>query len=153
MENFIKYTEDGLCEVTLGRFADKAYCATDVPIDCLSAAINSLKDNTPFAVQFDSGEYTYMIVADLLYSYAIVDNDGPTFYKNDSIYGTQELALQIYNDISENVDGWTNFMYNGTENFEEDIDKIKNRILFLLDLLESLLKEEGLLENAQQNFK
>ena len=148
MENFIKYTEDGLCEVTLGRFTDKAYCATAVPLDCLSAAINCLKDNTPFAVQFDSGEYTYMIVADLLYSYAIVDNCGPTFFKNDSIYGVQEIALQIYNDIAENVDGWTNFMYNGTENFEEDIGKIKTEILTLLDILGSLLKEEGLLENA-----
>lgn len=145
-KNFIKCIENELCKVTLGSFTDVAYCATDVPLNCLYAAINSMKDNVPFVAQFDSGEYSYMIVADLLYSYVIVDNDGPTFYKNDSIYGVQELALQIYNDISEDVDGWTNFMYNCSENFNDNIDAIKNEIISLLNVLESLLKEEGMLE-------
>ena len=146
MSNFIKCTEDGLCKVTLGQFTNDAYCATDVPFNCLTAAINSMKDNVPFAVEFDNGDYHYMVVADLLYSYVIADNGGPTFYKNDTIYGLQELALQIYNDISEDVDGWVNFMFNCTENFAENIETIKTEMLSMLNTLECLLEEEGLLE-------
>ena len=125
----------GWCDVTVGQFSGRASYVTDVPFDCINAAIFSLTNNTPFAVQFDAEGSDFIVVVDAINAFVISDDDGLTFYKCDDIIGKDDIALQIYKDISENFDSWVNFLIVDEEEKNVSADKLKAKLNELKYLL------------------
>ena len=66
MNKFLTINGAGWCTVTFGDFTFSASYLTDVPFDCLKAAIKWLTDRTVFAVNFDGEGETCVVVSNLI---------------------------------------------------------------------------------------
>lgn len=140
---FITCEDHGWCNVTIGDFSSRASYITDVPLDCLDAAIRYLKHRNTFAVSFDAEGWNFIVVSDCIRSYVIVDKNSTIFYANDEVYGAGDLALQIYEDVAGHIDEWSLFLSS------EDVDTNKEMIREALAELRGLLIEEGLFDDGR----
>lgn len=143
MEKFLTIDGAGWCTVTLGDFAFRASYLTEVPFDCLKAAIKWLTDRTVFAVNFGGEGETCVVISNFLDNYVVCEKNSTMFFKLDEVIDTSDLALQIYKDISADVHGWAEF---GA--YDDGYVRVAERkINAYLDMLKSLLTNEGMLDD------
>lgn len=146
MEKFLTIDGAGWCTVTLGDFTFRASYLTDVPFDCLKAAIKWLTDRTVFAVNFDGEGETCVVISNFLDNYVVCEKNSTMFFKLDEVIDTSDLALQIYKDISEDVHGWAEFV--APEEYDDgDVRVAERKINGYLDMLKSLLTDDGMFDD------
>lgn len=133
-DKFLTCNEHGWCTVTLGDFSSRASDLTDVPFDCINAAIHAIKSNMPFCVRFDAEGWDFYVMSDVCNAYVVVEKDDTIFYKCGSVVGKDDIALQIYKDVSSDFDNWVKFLI-------EDGTDLKNKLQYSLNALKKCLDD------------
>jgi len=111
--------EHGWINLQIEDFSERASYMTDIPNECLDAFIYALQNNTPAVVFFDAEGYEFHLVASYYGSYIIVDKDNAKLYTvSKNIYA---LAKELYDDIKNNLDEWTNWYLDEVDTEEERI--------------------------------
>jgi len=109
--------EDGWSNLQIEDFSERASYMTDIPNECLNVFINALQNNTPAVVFFDAEGWDFHLVASYYCSYIIVDkDDAKLFTVKKNIYA---LAKELYDDINNNLDDWTNWYLDKNDTKEE----------------------------------
>ena len=136
-DKFLSCNESGWCTVVLGDFSSRASCLTDVPLDCIEAAIHAIEFHMPFCVRFDAEGWDFYVVSDVCNTYVIVEKNDTIFYSCGSVIGKDDIALQIYKDISEDFDKWVDFLV-------EDGTNLKDWLQHRLNDLKKCLDDNGI---------
>lgn len=97
----------GWTSIEIESFFSRASYLTDIPTDCLSNMIIALKENIDFTLDCDAEGYTFKIVSDNESTYIIECKDGIKAYLFNKT--KQDLAKEIYEDISNHLDAWCHF--------------------------------------------
>lgn len=122
--------------INIGSFSDRASYLTEVPLDCLDSIIYALENKTDFIVSFDAEGWSFKIISDYYRTFIIEEKDFPKLLTLENI-NKEMLAKEIYQDISENIDNWSNWSCS-IEN-EEDILNYKKELNIKLEKLKSLI--------------
>ena len=133
-DRFLTCNEAGWCTVTLGDFSSRASYLTDVPFDCIEAAIHAIEFHLPFCVRFDAEGWDFYVVSDVCHTYVIVEKNDTIFYSCGSVIDKDDIALQIYKDISADFDRWVEFLI-------EDGTNLKDRLQHSLGMLKKCLDD------------
>lgn len=98
--------ESGWCDITIGDFCSRASYLTNVPMDILKALNGT---GTP-CVCFDAEGWEFYIIFD--WCETLIIGYGDPFGQSDEYcvkhfsITKEEIARQVYYDISENLDEW-----------------------------------------------
>lgn len=128
-DRFLTCNENGWCTVTLGDFSSRASYLTDVPFDCIDAAIHAIESHMPFCVRFDAEGWDFYVMSDVCNTYVVVEKEDTIFYKCGSVVDKDDIALQIYKDISEDFDEWVSFFYEYVDDPYEESENESNASL------------------------
>lgn len=112
--------ESGWCDITVGDFCSRASYLTNVPMDILKA-LNGM--GTP-CVYFDAEGWEFYVIFDV-YETLVIGYDNP-FGQSDEYcvkcfnITKEEIARQVYCDISENLDEWARWEFSAhAEDYDE----------------------------------
>jgi len=109
--------EHGWINLQINDFSERASYMTDIPNECLDAFINALQNSTPAVIFFDAEGWDFHLVASYYCSYIIVDkDDAKLFTVSKNIHS---LAKELYDDIKNNLDDWTNWYLDEADTEEE----------------------------------
>lgn len=101
-------------EIKIVNWSDRCSYIDDVPVKLLKTLIRVFNTYSPQAVKFDAKGYEYIIVFDFYETHIIIMDENT---KLETI--TRDLkttALELINDIRQNIDDWVDFMdYDLTE--------------------------------------
>lgn len=112
----------GWTKITLDNWCGDASYLTDVPNDILDSFINLLKNRKVSSVFCDAEGWEYIIVLDFNMVYIIEEKDETKLYSfNKRI---TDLAEEVYNDISEHLNAWSEWDYN----IEDEDSKIEEKL-------------------------
>lgn len=112
----------GWTKITLDNWCSDASYLTDVPNDILDSFINLLKNHKVSSVFCDAEGWEYIIVLDFNMVYIIEEKDETKLYSfNKRI---TDLAEEVYNDISEHLNAWSEWNYN----IEDEDSKIEEKL-------------------------
>lgn len=134
MDKFLIYNGAGWCNVHIGNFDSSASYLTDVPLDCLDAAKGYIINHEPIRLYFDAEGYEFDIISDdektiLHHNMSNVDDKVEIVIEGITPI---DLIEQIYKDISEDIDGWCEFLlYNDEQEKIENRNDINNSLVFL----------------------
>lgn len=98
--------ESGWCDITVGDFCSRASYLTNVPMDILKALNGT---GTP-CVCFDAEGWEFFVI--FSWQETLVIGYGEPFGQSDGYcvksfdITKKEIAKQVYNDISGNIDAW-----------------------------------------------
>ena len=128
----------GWTNVVIEDFKEPASYLTDVPMECLDSMIFALSNNASFCVDFDAEGYTYKVISDWYKTFIIMEQDSPTLivFENKS---RNDLAKELLEDISTNIDDWCNFSYSIEEDGEEEFNRYKKELNKKIEILKSLI--------------
>ena len=149
MNHFLILGNAGWCNIQIGRIKSRASYLTNVPIDCLEAAVDYLKNGNPIILHFDAEGWDFTIKS---FAQGTTFNwnkdDEPfSFYFIKSI-NANKLSEYIYKDISSNISGWCDFLF-----CFDDLERenLKSKMALLLQELKKLLNENEMLAEEDNN--
>jgi len=109
--------EHGWTNLQINDFSERASYMTNIPNEFLDAFISALQNSTPAVVFFDAEGWGFHLVASYYCSYIIVDkDDAKLFTVSKNIHA---LAKELYDDINNNLDDWTNWYLDESDTEEE----------------------------------
>lgn len=131
----------GWCRLNISSWSDRASYLTHVGMDLLDSFIYGLSNNCSNCVSFDAEGWGYIIVFDYYNVHIIEAKDAFELYSFD--ISRKDLALELYNDISENIEGWVMWdnPFIDKEDYEE-ATKTRIELQEKLDLLKDLIDKE-----------
>lgn len=139
----------GWTNVEIGEFYAPASYIRDVGIDCLESMIYALENKRDFCETFDAEGYEYKVIADDYRVYIINESTYPSTLVINEEIDKHKLAVELYNDINDNLEDWDNFpCFYIAKDEEDDYDeseeynKYKKYLRELLLKLDSLIRKE-----------
>ena len=113
MNKFLHLQEYGWCEIQIGDFKSRASYLTDVPIDCLEAAIQYIDYHQPIELHFDAEGWDVYVTGydqNTLIRHTRTNSSEMEHIVLDDV-NALDLAKQIYADIAYDIEGWTDFLF------------------------------------------
>lgn len=122
----------GWTTVSIGDFNMRASYLTDVPGDCLNAFIHSFESDLPATIEFDAEGWEFTLISDFYSTFIILKYDEPKLIEIN--IDRKELALELINDISQNIDLWSSWQ--DDDSSEENKEYLHKRISYLKTLID-----------------
>ena len=136
----------GWTNVKIGDFSAPASYIRDVGIDCLESIIYALENKRDFCETFDAEGYEYKIISDDYRTYIINEQTNPPSLIINEDMDKHKLALEIFNDIKNNLKEWEDFpCFHISEDENDDWDETKEFNAYKEDLKNLLTKLEILI--------
>lgn len=137
----------GWTEVQIGNYKDRASYLTDIPNDCLDAAIGMLKNKKEFRVLFDAEGWEYIVCASDLNKPVWIETDNINDEEADGadliVVPTDispiDLFREIANDIEMDITGWITWMYYSEIEDEARLNREKEKLLNKIKELKQLI--------------
>ena len=133
--------QHGWCTISISNWSDRASYLTRVALDLLDSLIFGLSNHRSNCVSFDAEGWDYIIVFDYHNVHIIESKDEFELYSFD--ISRKELALEVYNDISDNLECWVMWdnPFIDVEDYKE-ATKIRTELQEKLSLLKDLIDKE-----------
>lgn len=135
----------GWVTICIDNWSDRASYLTDVPLDCLDAMIYALTNKCDFIVSFDAEGWTYKIISDCYRTFIIEEQNKPKLITIENV-DINMLAKELYNDISKDLDEWSNWSCSldvdeDGKILSKEIENYKQSLVDKLYQLKILLKD------------
>lgn len=142
--------------VTIGDFRASASYLDDVPVMCLEAFINGIRDWLPVCLKFDAEGWHFYLIAEEYHSF-VFSNDVNSMEEARILeYDVSmfDLAKQLISDIETSIEGWICWeSYNPIKSDSEEYNTRKLKIESLLSRLKDALKErECIMKNSWSSY-
>lgn len=134
--NMLSVPKNGWVKISLNDWEDRASYLTDVHFDILDSLICFLKKRKSLVVYCDAEGWEYYIIFDWFSTYILTLKDTTEVNIIDKCI--EDIAKEVYEDISKNIDAWSMW---DLDTDEKIIKKNKDRISRKLKVLKSLIEK------------